>query len=81
MTAPEPARKPGARVSAPLTAEARQVKLRTWAALLVITTVVAVAVLADTDAGPVLSGALVMSPVLELVIFAIWWRTAGGRPG
>ena len=80
MTPPGPGRKPGARVPAPLTAEARQVKLRTWAALLVVTTVIAVAVLADSDAGPVLSGVLVMSPVLELLIFTIWWRTAAGRP-
>jgi hypothetical protein len=80
MTPSGPARKPGAPVPAPLSAEARQVKLRTWAALLVITTVVAVAVLADRDAGPVLSAVLVTSPVLELLIFAFWWRTAGGRP-
>jgi hypothetical protein len=80
MTVRGSARKSGLRAPAPLTAEARQVKLTTWAALLVITTVVAVAVLADGDASPVLSAVLVTTPVLELMIFAVWWRTAGGRP-
>jgi hypothetical protein len=56
----------------------RQVQLKTWAVLFVVTAVVAVVVLADSDASPVLSGVLVTIPVLELMIFGVWYRRAGG---
>jgi hypothetical protein len=35
-------------------------------------------VLADRDAGPVLSGVLVTIPVLELMIVGFWYRRSGG---
>jgi hypothetical protein len=82
MTAPGRVVKPGGRAAAPLGAEARQVQLKTWVVLLVVTAVVAVVVLADRDASPVLSGVLVTIPILELMIFGVWYRRAGsgGRP-
>jgi hypothetical protein len=81
MTAPRRVTKRGGRAAAPLSAEARQVQLKTWVALLVVTAVVAVVVLVDSDVSPVLSGVLVTIPVLELMIFGVWYRRAGGgRP-
>ena len=61
-----------------LSAEERRVNVTTWGALLVITVVVAVAVLADDTASPVLSGVLVIIPLLELTIFGFWYRRSGG---
>ena len=79
MTPPRPPGRP--RGVGPMTAEARQVKLKTWSALLVVTVVVAGAVLVDGDASPVLSGVLVLVPLLELMIFGVWYRRSGGvRP-
>jgi hypothetical protein len=77
MTPADPTRRAGGREL--LTAEARQVMLRTWATILVVTAVVAGLVLADRDAHPVLSGVLVTIPVLELMIFGVWYRRWGGR--
>ena len=78
MSRPRPAREPDRRRSEPVSAEARQAKVKMWLVLVVITIVVAAAALADSDASPLLKGVLVTVPVLELMIAAVWWRTTKG---
>lgn len=74
----EPAGGPGKRPAQPMTAETRQVKVRTWVALIIITTGVAVAAVVDSDASPLITGLLASIAVLELMVAGFWWRSTGG---
>jgi hypothetical protein len=60
-------------------AEVRRAQTTTWVALVLITAGTAIAFLLDEDANPIAQGLFAMVAALEVMIAALWWRSARRR--